>query len=183
MTRAMVVLVRHPEVARAWRGRCYGRSDMSWSREGARRAAVLIDELVALRPTAIVHSDLVRTRRLAERFKLPTIADPRWRERDFGSWEGRSWDAIWRETGSSMDRMVTDPEHFRPGGGETTREVADRARVAWDDLPADGIVVVVTHGGPIALVRAVAEGISLDRAVGLVPACGEQIRLGRRALG
>lgn len=182
MTGATVVLVRHPEVARAWRGRCYGRSDMAWSREGARRAAVLIEELTALRPTAIVHSDLIRTRRLAERLELPTIADPRWRERDFGSWEGRTWNAIWRETGSLMDRMLTDPEHFRAGGGETTRDLAERARAAWDDLPTDGVTVVVTHGGPIALLRAAALGWSLERAIGLVPSCGEQVGLARHAI-
>ena len=172
----MIVLVRHPAVARVWTGRCYGRRDMGLSREGACRAKTLVDELVALRPTAVVHSDMIRTRPLAERVAartgLTASADPRWRERHFGGWEGRSWNAIWRETGDLMDRMMTDAERFRPGGGETTREMADRARAAWLDLPRKGMVVVLTHGGPIAVVRAASSGIDLAQAMRLIPACG-----------
>lgn len=155
---------------------------MGWSREGARRATALVEELIALRPTIVVHSDMIRTRRLAERIAsrlgLVTLADRRWRERDFGSWEGRSWNAIWRETGDLVDRMMTDPEEFRPGGGgETTWEMADRARAAWNDLSEKGVTLIVAHGGPIAAVRAVLSGFDLAKAVRLVPAYGEYVSL------
>ena len=183
---AAVLLVRHPPVTLAWSGRCYGRSDMGWSRTGAVLAASLVDDLVALRPAAVVHSDMIRTRRLAERvadrLNLPTLADPRWRERDFGSWEGRSWNAIWRETGDLMDRMMTDPEHFRPGDGETTSELADRSRAAWAGLSTNGTTLVVTHGGPIATIRAAAARVPLADAARLTPTCGGHVRLARDAL-
>lgn len=180
---ATVLLVRHPPVALAWSGRCYGRSDMGWSRDGARRASVLVDELAALHPNAIVHSGVIRTRRLAERVArrlgVAAVADPRWRERDLGSWEGRRWDAIWRETGDLMDRMTTDPEGFRPGGGETTRELADRVAAAWADLPIPGLTAVITHGGPIATLRAAATGNDLSTCAAMVPGCGERVCLDR----
>ena len=50
--------------------------------------------------------------------------------------------------------MMTDPETYRPGGGETGRDIADRVAAAWDALPRVASVLVVAHGGPIATLRA-----------------------------
>lgn len=175
MTRR-ILLVRHTQVALRWRGRCYGVSDMGLSRAGTAHAATLATTLAALPLTAIVHSGLIRTRMLAERIArttglTPTI-DPRWRERDFGSWEGRSWHAVWRETGSAMDGMMTDPAGFRPGGGETGQELADRAAQALAALPAHGTILVLTHGGPIASLRARSAGRPLTEAAAFIPPPG-----------
>ena len=180
-----VLLVRHPPVAQHWAGRCYGRSDMGWSRAGAALARRLAAELAVETFDAIVHSGAIRTRRLsgwvARRCGGATIADPRWVERDFCSWEGRSWDAIWRETGDLMDRMMTDPHGFRPGGGETGGELSRRALAAWDALPQGGRVLVVTHGGPIAAIGTHVAGRPLERMIEAVPACGAILRLPRDA--
>lgn len=132
---------------------------------------------------AIVHSGAIRTRRLAGMIARATGApvhpDPRWLERDFGTWEGRSWDAIWQETGDLMDRMMTDPATFRPGGGETGADLSRRAVQAWQALPASGTTLVVAHGGPIAAVRAWAADVPLERMIGFVPPCGEMVILSR----
>src|SRR3546814_19982683 len=52
----------------------------------------LVEELARRPITSVVHSDMARTRALAlplaRRCGVPLIVDPRWRERDFGSWEG-----------------------------------------------------------------------------------------------
>ncbi len=179
-----VLLLRHPPVAKAWQGRCYGRSDMGWSREGRTLAARIVADLAATTIDAIVHSGARRTRRLAERIargrETAVTTDPRWRERDFGAWEGRSWNAIWRETGPEMDRMMTDPETYRPGGGESGRDLADRVLAAWAALPREPTVLVVAHGGPIATLRTVLDGQSLTRAVDFIPACGEIVVVQRR---
>ncbi|OAO03533.1 histidine phosphatase family protein [Parasphingorhabdus sp.] len=154
----MIWLVRHPPVAMHWQKRCYGVSDMGLSREGARMATILVSRLVQLSPDAIVHSDMLRTRGIAERAaKLLSIeaqADPLWRERNFGSWEGRSWHAIYRETGNAMDGMLSDPIGFRPGGGETTAELVSRSVQLWHDLARDKNIAVIAHGGPIAAILA-----------------------------
>lgn len=178
-----VVLLRHPPVAKAWAGRCYGRSDMGWSREGHALAARIAADLAATPFDAIVHSGAIRTRRLAEtiargRDMAPTT-DPRWLERDFGAWEGRSWNAIWRETGAEMDRMMTDPDTYRPGGGESGRDLAERVEAAWQALPERPAVLVVAHGGPIATLRALLGGHPLTRTVDFIPACGELVPLQR----
>ena len=154
---------------------------MGWSREGAAMARGLVSALAAEAFDLVVHSGLIRTRRLAEAVARATgaqpIADPRWTERDFGDWEGRRWDAIWRETGNAMDGMIADPAGFRPGGGETTAALAARAWSAWEDLPSDGHILVVAHGGPIAVVRMRLAGADYPALVGFIPSPGEIVRL------
>lgn len=177
-----LLLVRHPPVCRRWSGRCYGASDMGWSRVGQAMARALVERLAAEAPEVVIHSDLIRTRRLAERLAgrlgLLPRADPRWRERHFGAWEGRGWQAIWRETGTLMDRLMTDPATFRPGGdGETGAELRDRVLAAAADLPRDGTIVIVAHGGPIATLRATLAGAPLEEAARFIPACGEIVTL------
>ena len=149
---------------------------MGWSREGAKMAGALVRQLADERLAAIVHSGAARTRRLAEmigkRAALPVRCDPRWLERDFGSWEGRTWNAIWRETGSLMDQMMTDPGGFRPGGGETGLELLSRVRSAWDDLPHTGDTLVIAHGGSIAALRTYLAGDPPEQMIDFVPAHG-----------
>lgn len=159
-----ILLVRHTAVALHWSRRCYGQTDIGLSRAGRRHALELASAQLGSYPiTAIVHSGLKRTsylaNALAELTAVTPCADARWQERNFGTWEGRSWHAIWKETGSAMDGMLLDPNRYRPGGGETTSELIARSVAAWNALPRHGCIVVVTHGGPIAAVRA-----TLDRA-------------------
>lgn len=175
-----VLLVRHTEVARAWRGRCYGISDPGLSRAGARHAAIVASEVAAWRPEIVMHSGLDRTCHLARRVAaiagVEACADPDWRERDFGSWEGKSWGAIYRATGNAMDGMMDAPDSFRPGGGETTIEMADRVAAAFAALPA-GRLAVVTHGGPIAALRGRQQRLAVRDWLALVPAYGEVVHL------
>ena len=157
MSARRVLLVRHTEVAAHWIKKCYGRSDIALSRAGRRQATEIVAQLAGENITAIVHSGLQRAAHLAHALattkNLIATPDPRWQERDFGTWEGRSWHAIWKETGNAMDGMFTDPEHYRPGGGETTAELVARSTEAWRALPSGGLVAVITHGGPIAAIR------------------------------
>lgn len=153
-----LILVRHPPVAKAWSGRCYGQSDMGLSREGQAMLAPLVEQLAAMKPDHVIHSGLRRARMvgepLASRFGIPAMTAPAWRERHFGAWEGRSWQAIYRQTGNAMDGMIDAPDSFRPGGtGETTCELIVRIARALAALPQAGRVAIITHGGPIAAAR------------------------------
>lgn len=154
-----IILVRHPPVTLAWQRRCYGQSDPGLSRAGRAMVAPLVGQLVALAPDVIIHSDMRRTRAVAlplgERLGIMPLAEPLWRERDFGSWEAQGWNAIYRATGSAMDGMIDAPDTFRPGGnGETTQQLINRIAAALAAAPRRGTVVVITHGGPIACARA-----------------------------
>jgi broad specificity phosphatase PhoE len=180
----LVVLVRHTDVARAWRGRCYGATDVGLSRDGRAAIAALAAQLAAERPAWVMHSGLTRTRLLAHRVAsqaaCPLLTDTDWRERDFGSWEGRSWNAIYRESGNAMDGMITAPATFRPGGGETTFDLRDRVQQAWQRLPArsgPGAGIVVTHGGPIAALLGHRRGLPAAEWPKLIPPLGAKIAI------
>lgn len=181
-----ILLVRHTAVALRWRGRCYGITDVGLSRAGRRAATALAAELTRRQPTKVIHSGLRRTSWLADVVAQATDSiatiDSNWRERDFGQWEERSWLAIWRETGSAMDGMMTDPTGYRPGGGETSQELASRTLKAAQALPLSGTILVVTHGGPIASLLSIVSGRSLRDAVTFIPPVGSVTELPRSAL-
>lgn len=148
----MITLARHPPIDPSWTPRCYGDSDVPLADDTD--VVSLATRLASLRPTIVWHSGLRRTQLVAEKLAAQTsaalIVDERLRERDFGQWEGRSWNNIYAETGSAMDGMIDAPDTWRPPGGETTFELRDRA-VAW--LPSIDLSerhVAITHGGVIA---------------------------------
>lgn len=172
---ARITLVRHTEVARHWRGRCYGVSDAGLSRAGAAAIRPLAAQLANLHPQWVLHSDLSRTRRLATAIGkaagCPVLADPAWQERDFGNWEGQTWLAIYRASGNAMDGMLDAPDSFRPGGGETTFELAARVAAAATALP-EGSGIVVAHGGSIAALLGQRRGLASREWLALVPPLG-----------
>lgn len=171
-----LLLVRHTEVARRWRGRCYGTSDAGLSRAGSAHAVAIAPQLAAWRPDIVIHSDRRRTRDLASRVAalagVDCLSDAQWRERDFGDWEGRTWNAIYRATGNAMDGMIDAPDNFRPGGGETTTEMIERIALALSGLPS-GRTAVVTHGGPVAAARLIDASQSVAMLPTLIPGYGE----------
>jgi alpha-ribazole phosphatase len=158
----LLILVRHPAVAVRWQSRCYGSSDTGISRHGRASIRSLLQELYSMSPSVVVYSGMRRTRCIAEPLArmlgVKPLIDPGWRERHFGSWEGKLWDTIYRETGNAMEGMINHPSTFRPGGGDTTDELIERVKDSLCALPKFERVLVVTHGGPIAVVRMLLEG-------------------------
>ncbi|KAB7648549.1 histidine phosphatase family protein [Polymorphobacter fuscus] len=177
---AALLLIRHTEVARDWHRRCYGASDPGLSRAGAAQARLLAPDLARWRPELVIHSGLRRAavlaRWIARHGAVEAIADPAWRERDFGAWEGVTWNAIYRATGNAMDGMVDAPDVFRPGGGETTCALADRVVAARAALPARRIAIV-THGGVIAALRGRHAAIPVSGWPALVPPLGGAVEM------
>lgn len=146
MRRAL--LLRHPEVAAHWSGRCYGRSEAGLSTAGLAQARRLAGHVPGF--DRVIASPARRARWPAGLISRAPEIEPRLAERDFGRWEGLSWDAIWQAEGDAMDGMIDAPDSFRPGGGETTAELAARVLAWWNGLPADADLLVLAHGGPIA---------------------------------
>jgi broad specificity phosphatase PhoE len=181
---AKVILVRHAPVAARHRGICYGRSDVELGAEGKILSAALANELAVERCDRIFHSGLQRTRHLAERLAVrlgcPEIACEALQERDFGAWELQAWDAIYAKHGDEMLRMVTEPDEYRPGGGETTFEMRDRVLAWFDALPHDGATIAIMHGGPIAALLGTLRGMPATEWPRLIPACGQEVRIQRQ---
>ncbi len=149
-----LLLIRHAAVDPRYRGVCYGRSDVALSPAGRNQSQALARRLSRLPVRSIWHSGLQRTAVLAEELarltRLTAECESDLAERDFGDWELQSWDDIYQTYGDEMLQMISDPSGFRPGGGETTDELADRVCNWYQTHEDSGLTVAVTHGGPIA---------------------------------
>lgn len=95
----------------------------------------------------LVASDLARSARAAEAIgrslSLPVTLDPRWRELDFGAWDGRASAELDRQ---ALARFWDDPDASPPPGGERWSALVARVASALADLPPRP-ALVVTHGG------------------------------------
>jgi probable phosphoglycerate mutase len=101
-------------------------------------------------PAVIVSSDLSRARHTAQAIcdhvGVPLVVDTRLRETSYGEWQGLGTEEI-------TARWPTEFELWRRGQGppyrgEDQSVVADRAvACVRDHLPADGTLLLVTHGG------------------------------------
>jgi alpha-ribazole phosphatase len=74
---------------------------------------------------------------------LPLLIDPRWRELDFGDWDGKAASAIDRD---ALGRFWDDPDANPPAGGERWSALVARVSAAIADLPPVP-TLIVTHGG------------------------------------
>jgi broad specificity phosphatase PhoE len=178
-----LILVRHAEVAARYHGVCYGQSDIELSSTGVEQSESLAGQLAELDPAVVIHSGLKRTQLLAEflanRTGAPLNRCDAIRERNFGDWELQSWDEIYKNTDGDIDRMVTEPESFRPPAGETTFEMRDRVVQWFQSLPQSSLVVAITHGGPIAALCGYLEGLPVEDWASRIPATGECVRIDR----
>ncbi len=165
----MLVLVRHGEATANASGLLLGRTDVPLTALGRLQAAALARHLGPV--TRLVSSPLARALDTAQSLGLevPVEVDERWVEVDYGEHEGRPLGdvpaEVWR-------RWRSDPS-YRPAGGESLGEVAERVRDACAGLFAepgrgargdDGDVVVVSHVSPIkaAVAWALGTGEGLD---------------------
>lgn len=155
-----VVFVRHAEVQPQWKSICYGAMDVPLSQHGIEASSRFAKSWASrLAPSCIVHSGLQRTEALArmvsDRFPLvPVVVDPRLRERDYGTWQGRHWDAIFAEHPDLHD-LIEQPDTYCPHGGETTSEMQSRVVGALECLQSrgragSGPVLAISHSGPMA---------------------------------
>ena len=95
----------------------------------------------------LVASDLMRSRAAGEAISRalarPLTIDPRWRELDFGDWDGRASGEVDRD---ALGRFWDDPDANPPPGGERWSALVARVAAALADL-APVPTLVVAHGG------------------------------------
>lgn len=175
--RTEVLFVRHTAVAEQYQQVCYGASDVELSLQGEQHARQVAESLAEQAIDRIVHSGLMRARVLANHLSELTGLEleerSALRERNFGSWELNTWDAIYREHGEDMMKMVSEPDRYRPGGAETTREFVERITDACEGLHRPGRTVVVCHGGVIAALTGLVHRLSITEWLEKIPAHGE----------
>lgn len=144
MTPFALHLLRHG--APALPGRLMGRTDVAPTAEGV---AACANQAATLDFGQLVTSDLRRALASAEaiaRISGRTAKiDARWRELDFGEWDGLTPTDV---APAAIGRFWKDPDANPPPGGERWSALAARVEDAIAALvPMD--TLVVTHGGAI----------------------------------
>jgi broad specificity phosphatase PhoE len=157
------VLLRHGQTIWNAENRFQGHTDIPLDETGLAQAQRAAGMLAALRPDAIVSSDLARAvstaQPLARLTGLVITLDKDLRERSGGLWEGLVGDEI-------RERWPAEHATWNPPQGESREAVAERVvgalrRVA-DGLPAGGLAVVVSHGAALRLGIERVLGLALD---------------------
>lgn len=142
MTAFALHLLRHgaPETP----GLLMGRTDGAPTPEGI---AACLAQALDLDIERLIASDLRRSRAAGEAIGaavgVPLIIDPRWRELDFGDWDGKAASTIDHD---ALGRFWDDPDTNPPPGGERWSALVARVSAAIADLPSVP-TLIVTHGG------------------------------------
>ncbi len=159
-----LVCWRHPRLAGA-DGLCIGSLDWPVDARRARRLADRIARSARRHAAAreVLVSPLARCRAVGEalaRRGWRVTVDARLREIDFGRWQGRRWCDIDRV---EFARWEADFLHAAPGGGEPVGALISRVAAFVDEHPGQRLIVV-THGGVISALQALAAGNADDPA-------------------
>lgn len=152
MTPFPLYLMRHGAPERT--GLMLGRTDLAVTPGGI---AACRAQARDLRVSRIVSSDLRRARACADAIGPATI-DTRWREIDFGDWDGLATGAI---DPDALARFWNEPDGHAPPGGERWSMLVARVGQAIAALAPEP-TLVVTHGG--AMRAALSSLCGLDHA-------------------
>ncbi|MEG6585507.1 alpha-ribazole phosphatase [Dendrosporobacter sp. 1207_IL3150] len=165
-----IILVRHGQTFWNLELKYQGHTDIELTDLGISQAKKVSQRLKDIQVSAIYASDLSRAYKtaeyIAENHKLPVIAVPEFREISFGEWEGLNYNKINEGWPDVMGKLFTHPDEIRIPGGETFRELKERAQRAIDELVAkhnNETIIVVSHGGTIRTLICAALDIHLNR--------------------
>ncbi len=177
-----VYLIRHGEVVGAGptcpsqpvrqaggrRERYNGHRDVELSQDGVTQMEQMAQRLAVYPIVAIYCSDLIRTAKgakiLAQPNNLPVYTRPSLREKNFGAWEGLTYEEAAARFPEDWRQWLVDPAGSRPPGGETFWEVEQRILQELSLILKDHQgqeVVILSHGGPNRVILCHALGLDL----------------------
>ncbi|MCK5504156.1 MAG: alpha-ribazole phosphatase [Thermodesulfovibrionia bacterium] len=170
-----VNLIRHGETEGAETKRYKGHIDVPLSENGIKQITKLSNYLVQNGSkslnglNAVYCSDLSRAVKSAEiiagPYGLKPVIIKALRERNFGVWEGMSFDEIKEKYPDTFNAWTENPLKFSPIEGESTIEVKDRALKAFNEITErhnSGNIAVVAHGGINRVILCELLGIPLE---------------------
>ena len=174
---SIVLLIRHGHcepVGRSIAGRSPG---VHLDETGRGQARTLADALAGLPLAAVYSSPLERAQEtaapLAEGAGVTLRISYGLEELDYGAWTGRTLESLAGEP--LWVRYNSERGATRIPGGETMREVVERAAAAVAEMSAahqQGIAAAVTHGDVIRALLATYLGMGLDHMLRLEVAPG-----------
>jgi probable phosphoglycerate mutase len=149
VARRRVLLLRHGRTAWNAQHRFQGQADPPLDEIGKSQAFEAAALVRALGPDLILSSDAQRAMQtaapLGEITGLKVVAEPRFRERSLGHWEGLTRDEVAERYPDEYADWVAGRDVSRRGG-ESRDEVAARACEAFAEVSDDTrLAVIVTH--------------------------------------
>ncbi|MEW6585605.1 MAG: histidine phosphatase family protein [Nitrospirota bacterium] len=121
------------------------------------------------RLAAVYCSDLSRAIKSAEiiarRHCVKPVIVPSLRERNFGRWEGMSFDEIRAKYPEEFASWAGNPLKFSPIEGESTLTMKDRVMKSFEEIVrnhSDGHIAIVAHGGVNRIIVCEILGVSLE---------------------
>jgi broad specificity phosphatase PhoE len=159
-------LARHAESDWNAQNRFQGLVDRPLTGRGRAQAAALAERLSEIALQAVYSSPLRRALDTADAVAmekgLRPVAHPDLREVDVGSWAGLSRAEVAERFPQAFQRWLDGGEGWEDGEtyGEMSVRVLDVVREIAERHP-NGIVLVVSHGGPIRAVVAAAAGMDV----------------------
>jgi alpha-ribazole phosphatase len=163
-------LIRHGETEGSDTKRYKGTLDVPLSDRGIEQVEHLSRYIRrAVELTAVYCSDLSRALKSAEIIARPhslsPVVVPSLRERNFGHWEGMSFDEIKVKYPQEFAAWAGNPMAFSPVNGETTLQVRDRVVEGFETIlrvhPGERIAIVA-HGGVNRVILCHILGIPLE---------------------
>jgi broad specificity phosphatase PhoE len=162
-----LLLARHGETDWNRAGRFQGNADPPLNDTGLRQAVELARAIDGEPLDAIYASDLRRAVQtaaaVADRVALPVNTRPDLREADVGRFTGLTRQEI--AARFPEDARVAEEHGYTFASGEGLESLERRVLDALQEIARahpDGSVLVVTHGGPLRVVLAHADGTSVD---------------------
>mgnify|MGYP003331754459 FL=1 len=153
MSDLRVVIWRHGQTDWNIQSRFQGHSDIPLNRVGEYQANHAANILAGMNPVRIISSDLIRAKQTAapllELTKIKLEVDSNLRETNGGNWEGKTESENLAEDAENFRAWLTGKDIKAGAIGESRKDVALRARTAFDQAIKDfsGTLVFVTHGG------------------------------------
>lgn len=163
-----IYVVRHCRTRYNDETRVQGSLDITLSDTGRAQARAIAPVVKNLGITRIISSPLRRAletaKIYAEQSGAILCADPRLRELDHGSWQGRVIDELLSDPSSDYGQWLEDPTSIHiPGGSESLAGAQRRIVGAIRDaaLKYDGAILVVTHKHIRAILQCALRDIDL----------------------
>lgn len=166
-----LLLTRHGETQWNAEHRIQGHTDLELSERGVKQAEALAERLAGAEVSAIYSSDLSRASRTAAIIleRMPNgarhIITPLLRERNWGIFEGKTWEETEKELPEEIRRLRSHPLDFTPEGGESRGDVIVRINEFLNTLVTEHRgerVIAVTHGGVSSLMIKIMIGMDLS---------------------
>lgn len=113
---------------------------------------------------------------LAEELVLPCVAEPAFKELNFGEWEGRELKEVWENDRQNVSQFYQSPSKYPPPSGESLCVLQQRLMEAWGRCLAQyqgQRILLIQHGGTIRVLLATLLGMPLDSITALdIPYAG-----------